>query len=101
MDQLLQTQVKNLLQLATLIFLYWSTGGINDVYDSKKIYCLSSSGCEVLDADRDEAEDDVVWTPVSPSRHPPDSVAVLGSAIYSVSSGGAEVYSPDQGQEYT
>ena len=55
----------------------------------------------MLDADRDEAEDDVAWTPVSPSRHPPDSVAVLGSAIYSVSRGGAEVYSPDQGQEYT
>ena len=71
------------------------------MYDSKKIYCLSSSGCKVLDVDRDEAEDDLAWTPVSPSRHPPDSVAVLGSAIYSVSSGGAEVYSPDQGQEYT
>ena len=71
------------------------------MYDSKKIYCLSSSGCEVLDVDQHEAEDDLAWTPVSPSRHPPDSVAVLGSAIYSVSSGGAEVYSPDQGQEYT
>ena len=71
------------------------------MYDSKKIYCLSSSGCKVLDADQHEAEDYLAWTPVSPSRHPPDSVAVLGSAIYSVSSGGAEVYSPDQGQEYT
>ena len=67
----------------------------------RSTYCLSSSGCEVLDADRNEAEDDLAWTPVSPSRHLPDSVAVLGSAIYSVSSDGAEVYSPDQGQEYT
>ena len=69
------------------------------MYDSKKIYCLSSSGCEVLDADRDEAEDDLVWSPVSPSRHPPDSVAVLGAAIYSVSRGRAEVYCPDKGTD--
>ena len=68
------------------------------MYDSKKIYCLSSSGCEVLDADRDEAGDDLAWTPVSPSLHLPDSVAVLGAAIYSVSRGGAEVYSQDKGQ---
>ena len=68
---------------------------INDMYDSKKIYCLSSSGCEVLDADHDDLE----WRPVSPSLHQPDSAASLGAAIYSVSRGRAEVYCPDKGND--
>ena len=65
------------------------------VVDSR-IYCLSSSGCEVLDVDHDEAE--AKWMPVAPSNHQPDSVAVVGTATYSVSRGRAEVYRPDQGQ---
>ena len=63
------------------------------VVDSR-MYCLSSSGCEVLDVD-----DDPEWRPVSPSRHQPDSVASLGPAIYSVSRGRAEVYCPDKGTD--
>ena len=62
-----------------------------------RIYCLSSSGCEVLDVDEAEAK----WTPVAPSNHQPDSVAVVGAAIYSVSRGRAEVYNPTQGQGST
>ena len=60
-----------------------------------RIYCLSSSGCEVLDADDDDPE----WRPVAPSLHQPDSVASLGPAIYSVSRGRAEVYCSDKGSD--
>ena len=64
-----------------------------------RIYCLSSSGCEVLDVGEGEAE--AKWTPVAPSNHQPDSVAVVGADIYSVSRGRAEVYNPTQGQGST
>ena len=60
---------------------------------------MSSSGCEVLDVGEGEAE--AKWTPVAPSNHQPDSVAVVGAAIYSVSRGRAEVYNPAQGQGST